>query len=202
MSKRFAGATERNRDPILGVLRQVLPPEGTVLEIASGTGQHTAYFAAALPSLVWQATDVSPEALSSIGAWLEDASLDNALPPLMLDARLVPWPLDRVDAVLCVNMIHISPWETTVGLFRGASSVLDTGAPLITYGPYRVHGQHTAPSNEAFDARLRSDNPEWGVRDLDDLVALGSQHGFQLDRTVPMPANNLTLVWTRSEVSP
>lgn len=198
MSQRqLAPAAERNRQPILDVLRRVLPPAGLVLEVASGTGQHSAFFAERLPSLQWQPTDAAPEALQSIGAWVEEAARDNLLPPLELDVRRPEWPLAEADALVCINMIHISPWETTEALFHGASRLLANGSCLVTYGPYRVHGRHTASSNAAFDESLRSRDSRWGVRDIDDLGELGVRTGFTLAERVDMPANNMTLVWTR-----
>ena len=197
MAKGFAPAAERNRRPILDVLTRVLPSSGLVLEIASGTGQHALYFSEGLPRLRWQPSDASAEALESIQAWVADAGRDNLLPPLKLDARSDTWPIGEADALLCINMIHISPWETTEGLFRGASGLLDPGARLITYGPYRLHGSHTAPSNAAFDESLRTRNPRWGVRDLDEVSELALRTGFLLEERVDMPANNMTLVWTR-----
>jgi SAM-dependent methyltransferase len=197
MAKGFAPAAERNRQPILDVLRRVLPPAGLVLEVASGTGQHAIFFSERLPALQWQPTDASPEALQSIGAWVDDAARDNLLAPLDLDVRSPQWPISQADALLCINMIHISPWEATEALFQGASQLLEVGAPLITYGPYRLHGEHTAPSNAAFDQSLRSRNARWGVRDIDDLRDLGRKTGFALQERVGMPANNMTLVWKR-----
>jgi len=198
MAKGFAPAAERNRQPILDVLRRVLPSTGVVVEIASGTGQHAIFFSECLPTLRWQPTDASAEALRSIAAWAEDAARENILPPLELDVRWPRWPVTEADALICINMIHISPWETTEALFRGAGELLARGAPLITYGPYRVHGEHTAPSNAAFDESLRSRNPLWGIRDIDELCSLGERTGFTLDERVAMPANNMTLVWTRT----
>ncbi|MBW1904186.1 MAG: DUF938 domain-containing protein [Deltaproteobacteria bacterium] len=197
MAKGFAPAAERNRQPILDVLRRVLPPAGLVLEVASGTGQHAIFFSERLPALQWQPTDASPEALQSIGAWVDVAARDNLLAPLDLDVRSPQWPISQADALLCINMIHISPWEATEALFQGASQLLEVGAPLITYGPYRLHGEHTAPSNAAFDQSLRSRNARWGVRDIDDLRDLGGRTGFVLEERVGMPANNMILVWTR-----
>jgi hypothetical protein len=197
MAKGFAPAAERNRQPILDVLRRVLPPAGLVLEVASGTGQHAIFFSERLPALQWQPTDASPEALQSIGACVDDAARDNLLAPLDLDVRSPQWPISQADALLCINMIHISPWEATEALFQGASQLLEVGAPLITYGPYRLHGEHTAPSNAAFDQSLRSRNAGWGVRDIDDLRDLGGRTGFVLEERVGMPANNMILVWTR-----
>lgn len=197
MAKGFAPAAERNREPILEVLARVLPRSGLVLEVASGTGQHASYFSERLPTLRWQPSDASPEALQSIEAWIAEVGRQNLLPPLELDARSETWPIREADALLCINMIHISPWETTAGLFQGASALLGPGAHLITYGPYRLHGGHTAPSNAAFDESLRSRDPRWGVRDIDELTELGARTGFFLEERVDMPANNMTLVWTR-----
>jgi SAM-dependent methyltransferase len=197
MAKGFAPASERNRQPILDVLRRVLPARGLVLEVASGTGQHAIFFSEHLPDLRWQPTDASPEALQSIGAWVAEATSPNLLPPLELDVCSAEWPIREADALLCINMIHISPWEATEALFQGASKVLAAGSPLVTYGPYRLHGEHTAESNEAFDESLRSRNARWGVRDISALVELGAQTGFSLHERVGMPANNMTLVWTR-----
>jgi len=197
MAKGFAPAAERNRKPILEVLRRVLPTEGVVLEIASGTGQHAAYFAQQLPSLRWQPTEVSAEGIQSIAAWVDEAGRDNLLPPLELDVRRAKWPISGADALLCINMIHICPWETTEALFCGAQTLLEPGSLLITYGPYRLHGQHTAPSNAAFDENLRSRDPRWGVRDIDELTELARGTGLSLEERVQMPANNMTLVWRR-----
>ena len=197
MAKGFAPAAERNRGPILDVLTRVLPQSGLVLEVASGTGQHAEYFSEQLPGLRWQPSDTNPEALRSIEARVAQAGRGNLLPPLELDARREAWPVSEADAVLCINMIHICSWETTEGLFRGASVLLDAGSRLITYGPYRMHGVHTAPSNAAFDESLRARDPRWGVRDIDELGALAGRNGFDLRERVDMPANNMTLVWTR-----
>ncbi len=197
MAKGFAPAAERNREPILEVLGRVLPESGTVLEIASGTGQHAAFFCERLPHLRWQPSDVSPDALRSIEAWVTELARDNLLSPVELDVVQPSWPVEAANAVVCINMIHISPWETTEGLFRGASSLLDEGSPLVTYGPYRLHGRHTAPSNIAFDESLRSRDRRWGVRDVDELAALAGRMGFSLEDRVEMPANNMTLVWRR-----
>ena len=197
MAKGFAPAAGRNRQPILDVLRRVLPPAGLVLEVASGTGQHAIFFSERLPALQWQPTDASPEALQSIGAWVNDAARDNLLAPLDLDVRSPQWPISQADALLCINMIHISSWETTEALFQGASQLLAGGSPLVTYGPYRLHGEHTAPSNAAFDQSLRSRNARWGIREIDELRELAGRTGFVLEERVSMPANNMTLVWTR-----
>jgi len=198
MAKGFAPAAERNREPILEVLRRVLPATGTVLEIASGTGQHAVFFSERLPQLRWQPSDPTADALRSIQAWVSEEARENLLAPLDLDVRSESWPIARADAMLCINMIHISPWEASEALFEGAQRLLSADAPLVTYGPYSVHGRHTAPSNAAFDESLRSRNPRWGVRDIDELSALATRTGFSLDESVLMPANNMTLVWRRA----
>jgi hypothetical protein len=194
---RTAPAVARNRDPILEVLRRVLPTQGMVLQIAEGTGEHSVHFAAALPMLTWQPTDRDEAALRSIAAWREQAGLPNLLAPFKLDVASQPWPVEQADAVLCINMIHISPWRATEGLLAGAERVLPSGGVLFLYGPYKEGGVHTALSNEAFDADLRARNPEWGVRDLDDVRALASHHGLDFEERVAMPANNLSLVFRR-----
>jgi hypothetical protein len=193
-----APAVARNRDPILAVLRDVLPAAGIVLEIASGTGEHAVHFAAALPHLTWQPTDPDVEARGSIAAHAAQAGLANLLAPLALDAAAPAWPVTQADAIVSINMIHISPWRATQGLMAGAARLLSAGAPLYLYGPYRQHGRHTAPSNAAFDESLRARNPEWGVRDLDEVAALAAAHGFALQHTVAMPANNLSVVFRRN----
>lgn len=197
MTKAFAPAAERNQRPILDVLRRTLPSEGFVLEIASGTGQHASFFSRQMTKIRWQPSDASPEALESITARVREAKRDNLLPPLALDVRAIPWPLVDADAIVCINMIHIAPWEATVALFEGASQILGDAQPLITYGPYRLHGTHTAQSNASFDQSLRARNPEWGVRDIDDLQELGEETGFELGERVAMPVNNMTLIWKR-----
>ncbi len=198
MAKGFAPATERNRQPILDLIRSILPQSGLVLEVASGTGQHARFFAEALPNLRWQPSDTSPDALRSIRAWVDEAGCETLLAPLELDVRWPEWPLAEADAVICINMIHISPWACTEALFERTASLLAEGAPLVTYGPYRLHGRHTSESNAAFDESLRARDPAWGVRDVDDLVALGSRTGFSLAARYDMPANNMTLHWQRT----
>ena len=193
--KRHAPATGRNREPILAVLRDVLAERGTVLEVASGTGEHVVHFAAAFPQLAFQPSDPDPDALASIEAWRAEAGLGNVLAPVRLDAAADEWPVDRADAILCINMVHISPWAATVGLMRGAGRLLPEGGPLVLYGPYRRMGVPTAPSNEAFDESLRSRDPEWGLRKLEDVTAEAQANGLALERIVEMPANNLTAVF-------
>jgi len=188
----------RNRDALLDVLRRVLPRRGLVLEIASGSGEHAAYLAAQLPDLTWQPTDPDQAALASIAAHRADAALPNVLPPLALDVTAKQWLVERADAVMCCNMIHIAPWEACEGLLAGAARVLPDGGLLYLYGPYKIGGRHTAPTNEAFDAQLRSRDPAWGIRDLHDVTALAQAHGFALAETVPMPANNLSVIFRRN----
>ena len=188
----------RNRDPILDVLRRSLPKAGTVLEIASGTGEHAVYFASALPHLMWQPTDRDEQALKSITAYQVTSRLPNLLAPLTLDAASPKWPVEQVDAVVAINMVHISPWQATQGLMAGASRVLSPGGVLYLYGPYKEKGVHTAQSNKAFDQDLRRRNPEWGVRDLEEVSGLARAHGLELVERIPMPANNLSLVFRHS----
>jgi SAM-dependent methyltransferase len=195
--RQCAPAAERNRGPIAAVLREVLPERGTVLEVASGTGQHAAYFARLFPHLVWQPSDPDPEALASIRAWRAEAGATNLLEPVELDAAAPCWPVERADALLCVNMVHISPWAATVGLIEGAGRVLTPGAPLILYGPYRRAGVPTAPSNEAFDASLRARDPEWGLRTLEAVRAEAEASGLRYERLFEMPANNVTAVFRK-----
>jgi hypothetical protein len=194
-----APAAERNKAPILGVLRRVLPETGLVLEIASGTGQHVAYFAQALRKLTWQPSDRDPEARHSISAWKAAEKLENVREPLDLDVSIHPWPISACDSLLCINMIHIAPWTATLALFTGAKLVVRNAGAVYLYGPYRLHGRHTAPSNEAFDRQLRAQNAEWGVRDLEEVARVATEAGFGLTETVAMPANNLSLVFRRVE---
>jgi len=192
--KRSAPAAERNTTPILAALRSVLPARGLVLEIASGTGQHAAAFAAAMPALEWQPTDLDDDALASIAGWRDDAQLPNLRAPLRLDVEAA-WPVDRADAILCINMVHISPWSASLALFAGAARTLPRGGVLVTYGPYRFAGVFTAPSNQAFDQSLRARDPAWGVRDVVDLEAAARAVGLGLASILAMPANNHVLVF-------
>lgn len=191
-------ATARNRVPLLAAIRSRLPSKGVVLEVASGSGEHVVSFAQALPSLRWQPSDPEPEARASVAAWVEHEGLTNVEPPIDLDASLGTWPITHADAILCVNMIHISPWEATVGLLAGAGRLLPPGAPLLLYGPYLVDG-HTAPSNLQFDASLRGRDSRWGVRELRDVEREAGIHGLRLVGTVEMPANNLTVEFQRDD---
>ena len=192
-----APPTDRNRDPILAVLRRWLPATGTVLEIASGTGQHALYFTGQLPGITWQPTDIGEGQLRSIAAWRATEERPNLLAPLPLDVTSDDWPVDRADAILNVNMIHASPWTTCLGLFRGAARVLPPGAPVLLYGPFMIDGEHTAPSNARFSLDLQSRHPNWGVRDLADVRRVANENGFELAERVPVPSNNFVVVFTR-----
>ena len=195
--RRFAPATQRNRGPILDLLRGVLPARGLVLEIASGTGEHVVHFARELPDLTFQPSDPEPSARASIAAWVAEEKLSNISAPLELDAARTPWPVTAADAIICVNMIHISPWESTLGLMRGAAAILPAGAPLFLYGPYIRAGVATAPSNLDFDADLKRRNPAWGLRDLADVAEVAHAAGFSAPVVTEMPANNLGVVFRR-----
>ncbi len=189
-------ATNRNRGPILQVIRPRLPSGGLVLEIAAGAGEHAAFLAGALPHLTWQPTDPDEAALASIAAWRDASALPNLLPPLRLDAAdQASWPVGRADAVVNINMIHISPWSAAQGLMAGAGRLLPRNGLLILYGPYIEDGIETAPSNLAFDASLKSRDPAWGLRRLEDVKALAAGHGLAFDERIAMPANNLILVF-------
>lgn len=197
-ARRSAPAVARNRDPILAVLRRVLPARGLLLEVSAGTGEHAVHCAPHFPGLTWQPTDPDPAARASIAAWAAAAKLNTLRPPLDLDAAAAAWPVDRADAVLCINMIHIAPWEAGLGLLRGAGRILPPGGPLVLYGPYKRGGAHTAPSNAAFDASLRAQDPRWGVRNLEDVAEAAAAEGFGPPEVVEMPANNLTVVFRRA----
>ena len=197
-----APATERNREPIVEVLRRVLPHQGLVLEIASGTGQHVAHFADCFPALRWQPSDIKAANLDSIRAWIAHHGRDNVDPPVFLDVAQQPWPVAHADAIVCINMIHIAPWSATEALVRGAARLLPKGGPLYLYGPFKRNGVHTAPSNQSFDERLRADDPQWGVRDLDDVQQLASAAGFAPAEIIAMPANNLSVVFRSDGTAP
>ena len=195
--RRSAPAALRNREPIAAVLREWLPPTGLVLEMASGTGEHAIFFGQTFPKLGWQPSDIHPDALSSIRAWREAARLPNVREPLVLDAASADWPIDRADAVLSINMVHISPWRSALGLLDGAERLLVSGAPLILYGPWIEDDVPAASSNLDFDADLKRRNPEWGLRRVEEFAMAADQRGFDLDQTRPMPANNLMLLLRR-----
>ena len=195
--RRSAPAAARNVAPIVAVLEQWLPAHGVVLELASGTGEHVVAFARHFPHLEWQPSDAHPDALRSIAAWREADGSDNLLPPLALDARDAEWPVEEADAVLSINMVHISPWQAALGLLDGAARLLDAGAPLILYGPWIEQGVETAASNLAFDADLRRRDPEWGLRAVETFALSAADRGFDLVERRAMPANNLMLLLRR-----
>ena len=191
-------AVQRNRVPILEALRPQMPETGGVLEIAAGSGEHSVFLAQALPGLAWQPTDGDPAAVASISAWREAMGPANLLPPRVLDVtEPQDWPVEPVDAVVCINMIHISPWIATEGLMAGAEQVLMAGGLLYLYGPYRERGRATAPSNEAFDLSLRTRDPSWGLRELEEVVTLAAHHAMRFEDRIEMPANNLSLIFRR-----
>jgi hypothetical protein len=195
--RQYAAATVRNRDFILDVLRDVLPTTGLILEIASGSGEHVVHFARNFPGLIFQPSDPDPEALLSVAAWVKDAEVTNVRAPIVLDASQSPWPIASADAIICINMVHISPWDATVGLITGAAATLLPGSPLYLYGPYKRKGFATAPSNEAFDRNLRDRNPTWGLRDLEAVAGVAQSVGFSALAVTEMPANNLSVVFRR-----
>lgn len=196
--RRHAPATARNREVILTFLQRHLPSQGNVLEVASGTGEHILYFAqASSPDLIFQPTDPDATARASIDAWVASSGVSNVRRAIELDATGEVWPVTSSDAVLCINMVHIAPWAATEGLVRGAARILPTGGMLYLYGPYRLGGRHTASSNEAFDTDLRRQNPAWGVRDVEAVVALATTYGFRSPLIEQMPANNVSLLFRR-----
>ena len=210
--RQFAPATQRNREFILEVLQQVLPDSGTVLEVGSGTGEHAVFFAMHLPHLHWLPSDPNPMARASIAAWRAECGMQTLHPPLPLDACQEPWPVEigqssttlghellqqPITAIVSINVIHIAPWEACLGLMAGAGRILSDGGVLYLYGPYKKDGKHTAPSNAAFDLSLRSQNPDWGVRNLQDVMAVAESEGLQLQQVVDMPANNLSVVFSK-----
>ena len=197
----FYPATQRNQTYILEVLRDALPPSGKVLEISSGSGEHGVYFSQALPELRWVPSDPDPRCLASIEAWRHHQVCPNLASPLRLDVCERPWPIDHADAVVNINMIHIAPWEACIALLDGCAALLDEGSPLVMYGPYQIGGEHTSESNWRFDQSLRSRDPRWGVRDLDDVIACARDRGLVHQQTVAMPANNLSVIYRRSATS-
>lgn len=197
-ARRSAPAALRNREPISDVLQEWLPSSGLVLEIASGSGEHAVHFAKRFPSLDWQPSDIHPDALTSITAWRDDAGLPNVREPLVLDASSADWPIERSDAVLSINMVHISPWSSALGLLAGSVRLLAEGAPLILYGPWLKDDIETASSNLDFDADLKRRDPHWGLRRVEDFAAAAEPLGFSLEDCRQMPANNLMMLWRRS----
>lgn len=209
-TRQYAPATQRNRSFILEVLQQVLPPTGTVLEVASGTGEHAVYFAPNLQPRLWVPSDPNPVARASIMAWRSHLPCENLAAPIALDAAESQWSIEQapeqeqlginlsaLNAIVNINMIHISPWFTCLGLMAGAGRLLPQGGILYLYGPFKQQGKHTAFSNEDFDASLQAQNPDWGVRNLEDVDAVAQSSGFQLQQILPMPANNLSVIWEK-----
>jgi SAM-dependent methyltransferase len=203
--RKFAPATQRNREAILEVLLQILPQNGTILEVASGTGEHAVFFSQYLTPRTWLPSDPNPELRASIRAWSEYLPCDNLQPPLDLDAISPIWPVEKqplpepnISAIVNINMIHISPWSACLGLMAGAGRILPPGGILYLYGPYKQNGEHTAPSNAAFDESLQAQNPDWGVRNLEDVVTAATAQNLKLSQTYTMPANNFSLVFKRN----
>lgn len=199
--RRTAPSTARNREPILAVLQRVLPARALVLEVAAGAGEHAVFFAHAMPGWTWTPSDPDPDACASIAAWAEAAPLPNLAPPRAIDAAAPAWGVEAetpFDALVCINMIHIAPWEATLGLVAGAERTLRTGGVLYTYGAYKRSGNHTAPSNESFDVWLKQRDPRFGVRDIEAVEKAACAHGLTLEEIVDMPANNLSLVFRRN----
>jgi len=194
--KQHAPATARNREPIREVLARVLPQAGLVLELAAGSGEHSIYFARAFPALAWQPSDLDLTALASIDAWRAEAALPNLMMPLCIDVTQPTWPIERADAITCINMVHISPWQAALGVFAGAERL--AAALLYLYGPYRFGGEFTAPSNAEFDRSLRARDPSWGVRDVRELEAAARERGYALREIIAMPANNHSLIFRRA----
>ena len=197
----FSPSAARNRDPILDALQSILPPQGSMLEIASGTGEHVVHFARGLPGWRFQPTEFDEASRQSVRAWIAHEGLANIAAPVTLDASAGVWPVESagpVDAVLSLNMIHIAPWAAAQGLFRGAGRVLKPGGLLLLYGPFQEDGVHNAPSNAAFDESLRARDPDWGVRDIRDLQSLAKENGLTLRQRQAMPANNQILTFVKS----
>lgn len=195
--RRSAPAALRNRDYIADVLAEWLPATGLVLEIASGTGEHAVHFAERFPTLDWQPSDIHPDALQSVEAWRNSAARSNVLPPLVLDASQPDWPVGQADAVVSINMVHISPWASALGLLDGARRILPSGAPLIMYGPWLKDDIVTAPSNLDFDADLKRRDPAWGLRRVEDIAEAAEARGLKIEETRIMPTNNLMLLLRR-----
>jgi hypothetical protein len=195
--RQHAPATLRNRDFILDVLRDVLPMTGVILEIASGSGQHIVHFARNFPALVFQPSDPDPDALLNAAAWVKATRVTNVRAPIDLDASQSVWPIASADGIICINTVHISPWEATLGLIKGAAAILPSASPLYLYGPYKRQGFATAPSNQAFDRSLCDRNRNWGLRDLEAVAAMAQSLGFSAPVITEMPANNLSVVFRR-----
>lgn len=200
-ARQYAPATQRNREPILEVLLQVLPERGNILEVSSGTGEHAVFFAPHLSPRQWIPSDPNPSLRASIDAWRERNPVENLQPPLDIDARESVWSTEEegiaIAAIVNINMIHIAPWSACLGLMAGGERLLPSGGILYLYGPFKRSGEHTAPSNSAFDDSLREQNPEWGVRNLEDVIAAAHECSLSLVEIIEMPANNLSVVFQR-----
>ncbi|MDJ0582682.1 DUF938 domain-containing protein [Crocosphaera sp.] len=199
--KQYAPATQRNREPILEVLLRVLPSSGDILEISSGTGEHSLFFAPAFSPRLWIPSDPNPIARDSIEAWREESLIDNIQPPININVENSSWEIEKqelnITTIVNINMIHISPWTACLGLMEGANRILPSRGILYLYGPYKQGGKHTAPSNESFDQSLRSQNPEWGVRNLEDVIKVAEEKGLMFKEKVEMPANNLSVIFEK-----
>ncbi|HCH62545.1 MAG TPA: SAM-dependent methyltransferase [Deltaproteobacteria bacterium] len=198
-ARREHPAAARNQAPILAVLRWVFPTEGLVLEVASGTGQHSAFFTDHLPGLTWQTSEYDPDTFGSIEGWRQASHPDRIRPPVRIDTTAAVWPVARADAMLCVNMLQVSPWAAALGLLAGAARTLAPGAPLVIYSPMSRGGVHISPGNRDFDGALKARNPALGVRDADALIAAATERGLVHEETLDMPANNTVLVFRRPQ---
>ncbi|GAB5487972.1 MAG: DUF938 domain-containing protein [Parasphingorhabdus sp.] len=196
--QKHAPATMRNRDAIVSVLSQILPETGTILEIASGTGEHAVYFGQKFPDLTFQPSDPDPECCRSIAAWTAREQVENILPPIQLDALENTWDIKAPVTILCINMIHIAPWEAAIGLFNHAAKMLSVGAALYLYGPYFRDGVEPAEGNLSFERSLKSRNLQWGIRDVADMDTLAEKTGFKREQLIEMPANNISLIYRKT----
>ncbi|MEP2989539.1 MAG: DUF938 domain-containing protein [Parasphingorhabdus sp.] len=196
--QKYAPATMRNRDAIVAGLREVLPQTGTILEMASGTGEHAVYFGQKFPNLTFQPSDPDPECCRSIAAWTAREAVENVRPPLQLDALIKEWDIESPTAIICINMLHIAPWEASIGLFNHAAQLLAPGASLFLYGPYFRDGVEPAQGNLDFERSLKSRNLQWGIRDVSDVDKLANQNGFVQERLIEMPANNISLIYRKA----
>jgi hypothetical protein len=200
-ARQYAPATQRNREPILEVLLQILPAKGNILEVASGTGEHGIFFASHLYPRQWIPSDPNPMLRESINAWRDRTPVDNLQPPLAINAEDSVWSIEakniEIAAIVNINMIHIAPWSACLGLMAGANRLLSAGGILYLYGPFKQNGKHTAPSNVTFDESLRAQNSQWGVRNLEDVIEVAKANNLSLLEIIPMPANNLSVVWQR-----
>jgi hypothetical protein len=201
-TRRYAPSSTRNRDPLLQVLKSILPKTGTILEIASGTGEHACYFAPAFGTAIWQPTDTDEIAIASINAHRQADAPANLAPPLHLNVMEPKWHVNAADAVICINMVHITPWTCCENLLRGCAHVLSPGAPLVLYGPFKQNGQHTASTNAEFDQTLRGKNAEWGIRDMTEIAEAGKAHGLMIEDPIPMPSNNFCVILRLKNTTP